>query len=339
MVERTALPMPGRPNVLTTQPTIAIVADAVALACRAPSVHNSQPWRFVADQSGLHLFIDTDRLVATDHSGRTALLSCGAVLDHLRVAMAAGGWDTRVNRYPDSADHTHVASVTFAPLATVTDAQRRRADAILQRRTDRLPFAAPRDWDTVLPILGDVLDETVAVLDVIDDARAELAEAAQLSEALRLYDSEYHLELDWWTGPASVFDGIPRSSLVSAAESDRVDIGRVFPVTGGHEERRMGVPEDMSKVLVLSAHDDSPLSVLRCGELLSRVLLEATMAGLGTCPLTHVIELAASRDIIGSIVGREFPQVLVRVGHTPALDTCPPPTPRRRLDSVLELRL
>ena len=323
----------------TTQPTIATVADAVAVACRAPSVHNSQPWRFVAERSGLQLFIDTDRLVATDHSGRSALLSCGAVLDHLRVAMAAAGWAAHVDRYPDPADHTHVATVTFAPLDTVTEAQRRRADAILARRTDRLPFAAPRDWDALLLEMRDAVDEAVAVLDVVDDGRAELAEAAQLSEALRLYDSEYHLELDWWTGPAAISDGIPRSSLVSAAESDRVDIGRVFPVTGGHEERRMSVPEDMSKVLVVSASDDSRLSVLGCGELLSQVLLEATMAGLGTCTLTHVTELEVSRDIIGALVGRKFPQLLIRVGQTPALDTCPPPTPRRRLDTVLELRL
>ncbi len=101
----------------------------------------------------------------------------------------------------------------------------------------------------------------------------------------------------------------------------------------------MSVPEDMSKVLVVSARDDSRLSVLGCGELLSQVLLEATMAGLGTCTLTHVTELEVSRDVIGALVGREFPQVLVRVGQTPALDSCPPPTPRRRLDTFLELRL
>lgn len=323
----------------TTHPTIATVADAVAVACRAPSVHNSQPWRFVAERSGLHLFVDTDRLVATDHTGRTALLSCGAVLDHLRVALAAAGWTAHVERYPDPDDHTHVATVTFSPLDTVTDAHRRRADAILARRTDRLPFAAPRDWNALLTTLRRAVDETVAVLDVVDEQRADLAEAAHLSEALRLYDSEYHLELDWWTGPAAISDGIPRSSLVSAAESDRVDIGRVFPVTGGHEERRMSVPEDLSKVLVVSARDDSRLGVLGSGELLSQVLLEATMSGLATCTLTHITELDPSRDIIGALVGRQYPQLLIRVGQTPALDACPPPTPRRSLDTVLELRL
>ena len=123
--------------------TNAAIEDAVHVACRAPSVHNSQPWRWVADHDGLHLFLDTDRLVATDASGRQALISCGAVLDHLRIAMAAGGWVSHVDRYPNPNNHTHLATITFSAMPFVTDAHRQRADAILNRRTDRLPFAKP----------------------------------------------------------------------------------------------------------------------------------------------------------------------------------------------------
>jgi hypothetical protein len=78
------------------------ILDAVTLACRAPSLHNSQPWRWkIADGAALHLFADRKRLVpATDSSGREMILSCGAVLDHLRVAIAAAGWDTTVETQP-----------------------------------------------------------------------------------------------------------------------------------------------------------------------------------------------------------------------------------------------
>ena len=73
-----------------------VISDAVELACRAPSLHNSQPWRFIVDGvdgQAVHLFLDPDRAPRhTDTTGREALISCGAVLDHLRVAMAAAGW-------------------------------------------------------------------------------------------------------------------------------------------------------------------------------------------------------------------------------------------------------
>ena len=69
-----------------------VIANAVELACRAPSVHNSQPWHWVAEGPELKLFFEPHRVPhATDLSGREAVISCGAVLDHLRVAMAAAG--------------------------------------------------------------------------------------------------------------------------------------------------------------------------------------------------------------------------------------------------------
>jgi hypothetical protein len=317
-----------------------VIKDAVILACRAPSLHNSQPWRWVADGNSLQLFADPDRVVRrTDRSGREALLSCGVVLDHLRVAMAAAGWTANVERFPNPNNLRHLASIAFSPMAFVTDGHRRRANAILARRTDRLPFAAPPDWESFEPMLRRMVDADAVRLDVVaDELRPQLAQASQLTEALRLYDSSYHAELQWWTAAFEVTDGIPHSSLVSAAESDRVDVGRTFPVTH-HPERRAEVDEDHSKILVLSTYDDTHDSVFRCGEMLSAVLLDATMAGLATCTLTHITEVPASRGIVAALITQEtIPQVLIRVGLAPAIDDVPPPTPRRPLSDVLEVR-
>jgi hypothetical protein len=320
-----------------------VIRDAVRLACRAPSLHNSQPWRWVLEGGVLHLYADPDRVVrATDSSGREALMACGAVLDHLRVAMAAAGYTANVGRFPNPNNLLHVASVDFTPMKFVTDGHRQRADAILRRRTDRLPFATPPDWDTFEPALHDTVQSDRVRIDVIpDDLRSQLAEASQLTESLRLYDSSYHAELEWWTAAFEVFEGIPHSSLISAAESDRVDVGRTFPVTH-HRERRPEVAEDHAKIAVLSTYDDTPHSVLRCGELLSAVLLDATMVGLATCTLTHITELAASREIVAGLIGHSnqdiTPQVLIRVGRTPSIEDVPPPTPRRPVDEVFEVR-
>jgi nitroreductase len=313
-----------------------IIKDAVRLACRAPSLHNSQPWRWMADRDGLHLFLDRARVVqSTDRAGREAIISCGAVLDHLRVAMAAAGWSSAVDRFPNPNNRDHLASVSFAPMTFVTDAHGRRADAILLRRTDRLPFATPLDWDSVERLVRAELDNETYLDVLADDARSQLAEASHLTEALRLYDSRYHAELDWWTAPFEAIDGIPHSSLISAAESERVEVGRAFPVTR-RGERRPGIDDDRATVLVLSTDDDGPEDALRCGEAMSAVLLESTMAGLATCTVTHVTEIDAARQIVAALTGRSaLPQLLIRVGLAPALEQFPPPTPRRPLDDVL----
>ncbi|MGV7904002.1 NAD(P)H nitroreductase, partial [Mycobacterium kansasii] len=88
-----------------------------------------------------HLFVDRHRIVrATDHSGREALISCGAALDHLRVAMTAAQSQPSITRFPIPGRPDHLATMEFSPTDHVTAAQRQRAEAILQRRTDRLPL-------------------------------------------------------------------------------------------------------------------------------------------------------------------------------------------------------
>ncbi|MEB3982056.1 NAD(P)H nitroreductase [Mycobacterium sp. 663a-19] len=309
------------------------------LACRAPSVHNSQPWRWVLRDGVVQLFVDRHRTVpATDRSGRDAILSCGAALDHFRIAMTAAGWLPTITRLPDPSDPDRLASIELSPMDHVTEAQRERAQAIALRRTDRLAFGRPTYWDRFEPVLRGALDDGVVTLDVLsDDRRPQLAEASRVSESLRHEDLSYHLELQWWTSPFALADGIPPSALASDVEGYRVDVGRDFPVRS-HQDRRPEIGADWSQVLVLSTPGDTRADVLRCGEALSTVLVECTAAGMATCTLTHLIESEESRDIVRDLVGHGEPQVLVRVGIAPPLEALPAPTPRRPLHDVLEIR-
>ena len=87
-----------------------IIAKAIHLACRAPSLHNSQPWRWVVGEAAVDLFADHERVVrSADRSSREAIISCGAALDHFRIAMAAAGWRTNVDPFPNPSDRDHLA--------------------------------------------------------------------------------------------------------------------------------------------------------------------------------------------------------------------------------------
>ena len=102
---------------------------------------------------------------------------------------------------------------------------------------------------------------------------------------------------------------------------------------------RAEIGRDRSKILVLSTFDDSRGSALGCGEFLSSVLLECTIAGLATCTLTHMIEVTAAREIVRRLIGKSgMPQVLIRVGVAPETESPLPRTPRRPLTEVLEIR-
>jgi hypothetical protein len=318
-----------------------VITSAVELACRAPSLHNSQPWRWVAGSTSVDLFADPHRIVTSaDSSGREAIISCGAVLDHFRVAMAAVGWDTNVDQFPNPNNLDHLASIDFTAMDYVSQARRDRADAIRHRRTDRRAFRAPKDWALLEPVLRSSYDNDLAELAILaDDVRPRLAEASRLTESLRRYDDPYHHELYWWTASSRDLEGIPESALVSDPEGRGVDVNRRFPSHGNSHKTSAGT-HDQAKILVLSTPEDTRADALNCGQALSAVLLEGTMAGLATCTVTHITELEPSRDIIRELMpgATAVPQALIRVGVDPVGNSAAEPTPRRPLRDVLELR-
>lgn len=316
----------------------AVIRNALTLACRAPSIHNSQPWHWIIEGAELQLFVDWNRRVdIADRFGREAIISCGAVLDHLRVAMASAGWQAEITRFPAPEKPNLLAVIKFHPVEFIPEALRKRADAILQRRTDRLPLLRPTFWASLLPELRKAVGDSFVMLDELpDEVRPELASASHSTKVVRGHDTTYQAELRWWTTPFALARGIPPEALPSAAEAWRVDIERDFPVAN-HSEQRTDIGVDWSRILVLSTADDSRLNLLRCGEALSTVLLECTAAGMATCTLTHLIELEESRDIVRRLIdNRGEPQALIRVGIAPPMENLPAATPRLALENVLE---
>jgi nitroreductase len=140
-------------------PDEATLLRAVESAVRAPSVYNSQPWRWRIDRTtGIDLFADRDRhLITIDAGGRDLLLSCGAALQFLVVALAGLGWSARVDRLPDPENSDHLARVQPVDPTPAADLAR-LAPSIALRRTDRRRFGVepvdPHLLDTLVAATG-----------------------------------------------------------------------------------------------------------------------------------------------------------------------------------------
>src|SRR5664279_2501176 len=87
---------------------------AAVRATRAPSVHNTQPWRFVLNGDSLEIHADWSRqLRVLDPRGRQLLLSCGCALFNARVSLAASGHGARVERLVDPVSPELVARIVI----------------------------------------------------------------------------------------------------------------------------------------------------------------------------------------------------------------------------------
>jgi nitroreductase len=312
------------------------VRSAIALACRAPSVHNSQPWMWRYDAHRVHLQADTRRLLpATDMRGRDLVVSCGASLHHLRVALAASGIATTVHRSPRPERPDLLATVQLTA-RTAIEADLRAAAVITRRRTDRRRFG---DWPVPEAFLAELhacAKREGAVLHVVDrtgGGRELVLAAMREADHVRQVMTRYTTETALWTARLTGDDGIPQANLLADPTGTGGGLARPFP--SGTLEQEPGI--DGAALLLLGTASDDVLSQLRAGEALSAVLLHATELGLATCPLSQPLEVTGTyrkvRDVL--LQGRMSPQILIRVGWAPTDPV--PPTPRRPLDDVCEI--
>ena len=325
---------------LDTVSTDPPVDDILQLACRAPSVHNTQPWKWRVSGSHVDLFADfTRQLVYADPSRRDLMISCGAALHHLQSAAAVLGWTSRVRRLPDPSDERHVASVELRRSRVTTDAGA-LLRAIQSRRTDRRrPTSNPVPIDRLhgLSAVGAVWGaQVVPVLG--ESARQRLHDLTHRADVIQKRNHRYIDELASWSGTSGP-DGIPREHIPA-----RVEFGSTTPEDAATRRFPGGTltdhepdpePSQGGMLLVCTSADDA-ISWVRAGEALSAIWLHATSENLSVLPLSQAVEVDQTRhelqeDVLGGLV---FPQILLRVGWLSTAHGDLAATPRRSLVEV-----
>ena len=312
-----------------------VLRAAAGAAGAAPSIFNTQPWRWQAGRTLLRLWADRERqLMVADPHGRLLTISCGAALHHACLALAACGHEVLVRRLPDPADPELLATIELTGEHEPTSAQRRLHAAIPRRRTDRRAFGPEPVAQGVADGLVEAAEAQGAHLHLVRRGQiAQLAMAAAQAGALQLADPQYRKELIRWTHrPPWSEDGVPTTTAVQT--SPRAVPVRDFAPFGG-PAMEPGLQTDHGALYaVIFTDQDMPSDWLHSGEALSAALLTATAEGLGTSPMSDVTELAVTREQLRHLLaGIGVPQLAVRVGHAPAAD--PPGTPRRPHQEVI----
>ncbi len=273
----------------------------------APSVHDTQPWRFVQRSDGLELHADTtQRLAVLDPDGRQLHLSCGAALLHSRLAARALGLDVEVQLLPDVEVPEHLATLLITGGAEPSADELRLAVAILHRHTFRDVFEDGPFPPGLLTRLRQAAEAEHAVLHPV--TRAE--DLIELEARLLRADAEQQLS------PAH------HDELAQGVHADSGALdGRA-----AHQDWSLRQQRDLSgttphadhpAVVVLMTERDDRRSWLQAGQALAGVLLRAADQGVRAHPLGQVTDALVNRIGLGHVLGLVgVPQLVLRLGTT-----------------------
>jgi len=330
--------MSASPDRTTRREAVAALDSAARASLHAPSVFNTQPWRWRIDGDVMELYADRDRaLPNTDRDGRLLLLSCGTALHHARTALAAAGWAVRVDRLPDDSRPNLLARLHLGPPIPADPEAVMMAGAMKRRRSDRRAFGDREVSPEALTRFRRFVESEGAFLHVVrPDQVAMVAASTEVAAKAEIDDPTYREELRAWTSrPEWTGDGVPPATAVEPALR-RVPTRDFVP--GGKAGLSAGPAVDKGATFVIVfGRSDEPIDVLRGGEAVSALLLKATAEGLATAPLSDSIEVEWPRHLLrGLLADLGEPYLVVRLGYRASTDPLPP-TPRRDPAEVIEI--
>jgi hypothetical protein len=317
-----------------------LLQAAIGHAVLAPSIRNTQPWRFELADDTLLLRADRSRALPTaDPDHRELVMSCGAALFNLRTVLQHWGFGVRVQLMPDPHDPDLLARVSITSGRPSGDDYRALVAAMGARRTHRDAFSPD-------PLPQSLLDELAAVAQregawlvrlqppLAQDAALRVGAAARQLLGSRAYRRESAAWLRFAERRAQ--DGVPVSALGLGSWRSRLGalLRRVWDRGSTAEAARQEArAREAPALVVLGTQGDTHRDWLWAGQALEHVLLVAANAGVFASFLDEPLQIPWLRRWLLLATGLSgAPQLLLRLGYGMAGRA----TPRRPVMEVLD---
>jgi nitroreductase len=289
-------PIPGTLGLTSEQ-----VDGLLTTADRAPSPHDSRPWRFHVTSRGVELYAVPERaLPVADPDGRAQRMACGSALFNVRLALHGHRIRPIVTLLPDRDRPDLLAVIRNGGTKEATPEQTRLLLAVGAQQIDRNPFSAEAVFPAERHALRRAALEEGAWLHVVHDRseRASMRALVLRAERLQTADPEFRAEL-------ATLSGRPHAPGAITAEEPLMAL--------------------------LTSHLSGTMAEVQVGQALQRVLLTAAAAGLTTSLLRQVVEVPQTREELRLLFGgARPPQAVLRIGWPGAV------TPREAGDLMPE---
>lgn len=303
-------------------------------AILAPSIHNTQPWRFEVYDDCLKMFVDRSKtLLQADPYNRQLIISCGAALMNLRVAAAYFNFPIEIDVRPHQIDSDEMAMLRPSSNSPINSFLSQLFPAIMSRVTNRHAYAPVYISRALQAQLIAAAQEEGANLVFIETTalRQQIAELIIAGDLCQFHDPNFRQELANWMRDTHSQDGIPSYALgiqndIAANASIMQLALRMLDISKDMAHIHQELLQSSPVLACLVTASEDIYSWLAVGQALQRVLLLAADSGFNASFLNQAIEIEELRLRLAKTLGLQapaFPQMLLRLGmgatheHTP----------------------
>ena len=316
-------------------------------AILAPSGHNTQPWLFKIVDDAIELYADKTRsLPVVDPNDRELIISCGAALFNLRLAMGNFGYEDLVEIFPDGQKSNLLARVRFGSKRKVTTEEQSLFRAIPQRTTNRLPFSDRQLPASLISELQFAVGaehhcRQVTTQVIPEDIRDAVIDLIDRGDRLQMANPLFRQELAKWirSGKSPHHDGIPAYAQGMDEKFDTIAplislAIRSFDLGKSQAAKDCQLATQAPVLILLHSQADTTQDWLATGQALAHLLLRARVEDVWASFFNQPIEITELRSQLQALLTENtYPQILLRLGYGKETK----PTPRRPVDEVVSV--
>jgi len=312
----------------------------IKYAILAPSGHNTQPWIFSIkeEEVAINLYADRSRaLPVIDPDDRELIISCGAALANLMIAMQYYEYIPQIEYFPDEGDNDWLAKIKPIPGYEPDENDKKLFQAIKIRRTNRLPYADDKIDQFFIEKFKALISEENLTLHIVEEKNREnLIRIIENADRIQAANKSFCRELAQWIHPnrTSSKDGIPGYAF---GMGDLISYGSPFFIGNLNwgdiqAARDRNLVKGSPLIVILESKRDTPLDWLKTGISLEKLLLKAASKNIAASYLNQPLEIPELRQQVRELFEMKgFPQLILRLGYGKEIK----PTPRREVDEVI----
>lgn len=312
----------------------------VSYAIKAPSGHNTQPWKFHIGENAIEIHPDFSRsLPVVDGDHRELYISLGCAAENLILAAGELGYETQYSAVSVQGGDPYIR----VDLQQGNVEKSHLFEQMGKRQTNRSVYKNQTIAQDTLDILKVMFNDPLVQLHYYENGTAgfiTLQEYVKVGNAIQMMDDDFKNELISWIR----FNGIQERKNPDGL-SYRVMKTPPLPgfmgkaIVGSFMKPNSQNKGDMEKIessshfVLFTVHKSNYANWIQVGRVLQRFLLETTRLGISCAFLNQPCEVnKLAEQLPGALeLDGEIPNILLRIGYADPM----PYAPRRDIDTVV----